>query len=387
VPEFPIVSRTATSDDQWQREVEKQLLESFDRQTGPLARFVVLQSDAYSDLLIVCDHLVADGMSTAWILRDLCNQLATPRIHPPAVAIPPCMSTMVPVQVKRNLAVRLAIRVLPVVFRVIHFGKQGYRLVFGDRAKPSPRPDSWEAARAKIISGLPAKALAWSLTESQTFQLRARCRAEGTTVHAALCVAFQQALEDVCELPRRRFRTVQSAVNIRARLSPPIHDECGMYAALVKTRVNCRGERAFWKTARRFRRQLNRATSPEALFAGVILLDELTHGGEPAGLRQFVNWVQHEKVSYDISISNLGQLSIPEQYGRFHIETVHGPWVLGPHQTPLIGVVTLGGRMTFSLTLQPDPDGTDRSAAIRTAAMHRLTVAMGGGTADGAATS
>ncbi len=126
-----------------------------------------------------------------------------------------------------------------------------------------------------------------------------------------------------------------------------------------------------------FRRRLGRATTDVGLFAGVILLDELTHGGDPAAIRQFVDWMQNERISYDISISNLGRLDIPEQYGRFQIQAFHGPWVLGPQRTPLIGVATLGDRLSFSMTMQVTPDSVHRSTAIKTAAMQHLATAAG----------
>ncbi|GAP94248.1 condensation domain-containing protein [Leptolyngbya sp. NIES-2104] len=61
----------------WQREVEIELTCSFDWQTAPLIRVVLLQSKTVSELIVRCHHAIADGISIAYLIRDIMHGLTS----------------------------------------------------------------------------------------------------------------------------------------------------------------------------------------------------------------------------------------------------------------------------------------------------------------------
>jgi NRPS condensation-like uncharacterized protein len=62
------------SEQQWQQEVEYEIAHPFDWNQAPLIRMVLVHADDVSELIITCYHVLADGMSTVYLLRqDLRN--------------------------------------------------------------------------------------------------------------------------------------------------------------------------------------------------------------------------------------------------------------------------------------------------------------------------
>lgn len=76
VPPIPLRVADRKSDDLWLGEVQREIARPFDYRTGPFLRCVLLQGAEVSDLILVCDHLSADGRSSIYALRDLLRLLA-----------------------------------------------------------------------------------------------------------------------------------------------------------------------------------------------------------------------------------------------------------------------------------------------------------------------
>ena len=79
VPENPlkVVQRTSVKD--WNRELLNDYKIRFKLSTGPLARFILLQSSEISEILIVCHHVISDGTSYLMELRrDLLLYVGNP---------------------------------------------------------------------------------------------------------------------------------------------------------------------------------------------------------------------------------------------------------------------------------------------------------------------
>jgi hypothetical protein len=60
--------------------------------------------------------------------------------------------------------------------------------------------------------------------------------------------------------------------------------------------------------------------------------------------------------NYDLSISNLGRINIPAQYGQLHLESIYAPTMNVFQSTHrILGVTTFGGRMRCTFTSR-DPE-------------------------------
>jgi hypothetical protein len=202
-----------------------------------------------------------------------------------------------------------------------------------------------ELAMKREVCLLPA-----SLSAEQTAALLARCRAEGTSVHAAICVAWLRAYAESLEGSRRWVRTASSPVNVRNRLAQPIPETSGGFVCIVNTRVNCAPSRDFWQVAREFKQRLAGGLEDYRLF-----VPELTMAKIPTSFPQsqlfhaFERYFSDGSNKYDFSMTNLGQVGIPPTAGTLKVEAFYGPLVNSMENERTVGVSTLDGKLTFTL--------------------------------------
>lgn len=183
VPDPGLRIVTATSPDTWTQVVEQELQRPFDTTTGPLARFVLLDhgdsGDSF-DLVCVYHHLVADVLSAAFVVRDVLDHAAAPRVVRQTSGPREDRPRGGP-QITGAQAAPPADDLLP--------GRRAnpadlLKLARALGGPPPPRPDRPAG---------PLTYTTWSLPPEETSALLTRCRAERTTLQAALCAAFAQA--------------------------------------------------------------------------------------------------------------------------------------------------------------------------------------------------
>ncbi|MFF7726907.1 condensation domain-containing protein [Streptomyces sp. NPDC008001] len=314
----PAAGRTVTS------VLEEELQRPFAASRGPLARFVLVDGGDSFDLIAVFHHLVADGHSAAVVIRDVLQHLAAPAHGRPAVAAPPADGLLPGPRMRPADLVGLS-RSL----RVPH-----------QASPPAPRPTGPAA---------PLTCSTWTLDTADTTALLDRCRAERTTVHAALCTAFARAL------PAPGPARVAVAADLRRILVPVPQESVGLYAASFLLPVAHTPHEAFWDRARDVREGLHRRLRPDELRPLVAgfrmmplphrLISGLLHRSEKKGAR------------FDVSLSNF-RVTVPETYGNLRLTSFHGVAHTSLSGAPLVILIGFGGRMFFSVT-STDPGAAD----------------------------
>lgn len=310
VPPIPLRIIERIDDEHWMREVERELPIGYDHRVGPPFRCVWIRGNEVSDLVLVCDHVTADGRAGVYALRDLLALLADPHLTLEP-RLPILLSELVPDSIK-----------------------PGLEKIIAEALKNGPPPSEQNEPYVREVSPDPLQVQAFSLSAEETAALVTRCRAEGVTVHAALCAAFLMAYAE--KDPDQPIRAVETPVDIRPRLSQPLDDVYGDYVSLVFTWVNCSAGRSLWDIARDAAQDLANITDERALL-------------QPF----FISWVSkepvyipEERVIYDLSISNLGRLNIPVAYGNLELEAVHGPTYYASHPGHrVLGVNTHNGQL------------------------------------------
>lgn len=58
---------------------------------------------------------------------------------------------------------------------------------------------------------------------------------------------------------------------------------------------------------------------------------------------------QSMRVTYDLSITNLGRVDFPIQYGSLRLEALFGPSLGGNPEDIVLGVITIGDKMHLTL--------------------------------------
>ncbi|MGK5733594.1 condensation domain-containing protein [Streptomyces sp. URMC 124] len=320
VPQTPLRVVTAGAGRPLTRVMEEELQRPFTAATGPLARFVLVDGGTSFDLLAVFHHVVADGHSAAIVIRDVLEHLAAPATGRPVVAAPPADGLLPGPRVRPSDFVKLS---------------RSLRIP-GQASGPAPACSPATALTCRT----------WTLDRAETSALLERCRAEGTTVHAALCTAFARARR--VPAPTR----VAVAADLRRILVPVPRDSVGLYAASFVLPVDPGPGQGFWKRARDVKERLHRRLNPEELrplVAGFRLMP-LPHRMITALLHRS----EKKSARFDVSLSNM-RVSIPDRYGDLRLTALHGVAHTTLSGAPLVILVGFGGRLFLSVT-STDPD-------------------------------
>jgi NRPS condensation-like uncharacterized protein len=274
---------------QWQQEVERELATPFDWHQAPLIRIVLVRGNDASDLIISCHHAVSDGMSVIFLLRDILQRLGTPDRTLPTLPPRPPYAQLIP------------------------------------HSTPKPPASSFEPSLAttQTQATIPANSRprlhTWSLSTAETSQIVHACKQAHTTVHAAICAAFLLTLaqqpQDDAAIP---FKCM-TAIDIR-RFLPVVEDDFGSYYVLKMTTHPIDPALSLWDVAHAVKAQLDCHTAPDQIFAHLSDVEGFL-STQPSS--DDVVKMMETASSNDVFVSNLGRLTIPQQYGKSTINIQH----------------------------------------------------------------
>ena len=341
VPDFPLQVIEQKGDESWQKIVTQELGKNFDLQKGPLIRAALLKchhtsKQSGTDLVLTFHHGIADGTSAVFFLHDLIRLLVDPQSDLPELPQSPDLLGLIPGMAKQSGLLKAQV-----------FGmKSGLWLMqqFKHLGLQFKRAD-------RMIDG----AFPWQhfdlanrcLTQAQTGHLVARCRAEGTSIHAAISAAWLQALHELGQGNKRWVGTISSPVNLRGLLNTG--NVFGMYMSNAVITANCDPVHPFWDIAREIKAHLDREIQTGRVYRWALTMIGLMDSPSDA-IRQAVPTFATQPVGYDFSISNLGRLSLPTQGNPLKIDCVFGPIVNTSEQELTIGIATINDKLTMTLT-------------------------------------
>jgi hypothetical protein len=278
-------------------ELERELDTPFPQQ-GPLARVVLQEAAGEAEILCCYSHLIGDGLAGVYLLRDILRQLAHPGTPEPWPERPPFDAMLPPAEFDVGLPQPPDLGLLAGVARGLLRGEDA------------------SAQRTRLQQR--------TIGPQITRRLAERCRAQQTTVHGALCAALLLAAAD--ETPGTAAQTLAcgSAVNVRQRLTVPLGEEFGLYAAALLIRHRIDPTSTFWQVARDATAQLRAdLQSDRRLFAfmrdGGRLLDLVTN---PVHARRLL-WISSGCASLVLGVSNLGRLDLPRHFGDLELLGLH----------------------------------------------------------------
>jgi hypothetical protein len=367
--EFPVRIIERKHSESWVAEMTAELDQAFDMLDHPPVRITWLRGkdsgEAVSEIIVVCPHALSDGLAAAYLLRDLLLYLGAPATHVETMPLTSPMSELIPdFPGKRMKIWRARLKAASLKFMLSHAPKPG--------EQPHEEVDS---ARPKYFLR------AWELTPEQTAALAARSRSEGTSVHAALCTAFLRAFGDAYgdaygETHAGGWnRKIQSPVNLRERLTRPVGETFGLFVNLVEFSVDCAPERNFWEIAREIKQGFIWRTGDKHIFNSLVeanvIMDELSGIITPKFVAQ-----SFMSVDYDLSITNLGRLDFPVQYGALQLEALYGPSLCGSPQDIVLGVITIRDKMHFTLSFTDSKMNLSQAERIIEKAMDWLAMAI-----------
>jgi NRPS condensation-like uncharacterized protein len=315
---IPIPIRLASRIDhqQWQRELETEMSQSFDWSKAPLVRVVLLQSELISDLIVVYHHSIADGISGAYLLGDIVQGLVQEDFQ------------------RQELATALSIEQAYALSSNISEESQiDYQTTVSSRTSP--------CIRTSLLSA------------ESTQQLVERCRREDTTIHGAVSAAF---LFSLAKQKNANPLRCLSPINVRSHLSLPQENAVGMYISYGVTTHDLQWDSAFWEVARSVKSQLSQLDLTQQLSTELSLRQSVL-ATQPTA--QMVVDGMQQQYGYHLLVTNLGRLDLPQQFGALRIEELYGPAVMaGVDQEKIVGVATLGDRLSLTILIPSEVDET-----------------------------
>ena len=373
VPPITVHVVSRDGDNQWLVRVEEELQTPFPIETGPLVRCSLVHSESVCDVILCGHHAICDGMSLGYLLRDLLECLAEPEQEIGGPVVPPAIdSSTVPKPPSTRALQRF---VMGLINR--RWGTKGIRFTESDMRRMHEK--YWE-------NNTGIQLLAWTLDAEETAQLIERSRAEKVTVNSALWAAFLAAQHEVQQDHLRYRQRSALAVSTRDKLNVPVGDALGFYASSLTVKLPYSPSVPFWDNARDVHARITRELAKTDLFR--MLSSELVHptlldslyfkkfglaeGAMPSKLLRKMKWHQ---TTYGYALTNVGRFDIPTSYGPLELEAVHGPLFYSDVEEKMLGIVTVGGRLSFFHVSRRPVVGD--AALLKDAAMKYLKAAVG----------
>ncbi|MEU8741280.1 peptide synthetase [Streptomyces halstedii] len=313
----PIRIETATEGTPWQAVVAGEQTRPIAPEPGPLMRTILIPAETGSVIVLTFAHQITDGTGGMRVVADLVAALDGDEEGgrpTPGRDVPPSQEAL---------------------------------LQALDAATPPVGPPQDELmnppGELTQFSGRAPHVSALALQRGLTARLVARCRAEGVSVHAALCAAAGTVFH---RAGRTRVR-VLSPVDLRRAAGLP--DAVANRFAGARTVSEAPQAEDFWKLAQHHHQALEHERTPGLLKAGS---QALAH--QPPTTPEEAEAMMTVVTAADIQITNLGVVEAPA-HGHARLTALWGPaqttQLAGEH---VLGVATCGGRLRMT-ELTHDP--------------------------------
>lgn len=391
VEEIPVEIVARESDDHWIKVHQDACRVPFEFDARPAVRFILVQSPTISELVILCHHIICDGLSLAYLARDLMVHLGDPAREVEVLPDPiPIDKNNIPTDVSLNAVVKFFIK-------RINKKWEGEKIFFDQ--------EDYENLTAAYWNNFSHQILSVELSEAQTSALVERCRKEGITVNSALATAFVggQYLvrgEKSCD------PSIGVAGNVRDRLQVPVGEVMGFYAGVVTLKYTYDGRISFWKNTRQFHKIVKPLFTNKNLFndflqwcylepaileainfkklGGLVPPDSSRYSKLSAfsvkddvvlSLLKRDKMESLDQIIMGTAVTNLTRMDFPREYGALELDRlIMQPGGAFPltNVNLVLGAVTCAGKLSLIVEFAPEAVDPDTMQAIKDKALEFL---------------
>jgi NRPS condensation-like uncharacterized protein len=372
VQEIPIQIVARKSENDWVQIHADASRIPFEFETRPAIRFLLVQSPQLSELIILCHHLICDGISLAYLARDLMVHLGDPARQVESLPAPaPITLDNLPVDVSQSALAKFFINRMNRKWAAerVFFDQQDYQVL---------TQAYWGHYTHELFS--------IELSQEQTFTLVARCREENVTVNSALTAAFCGA-QSVVECEKPYHKKIVVAASLRDLIPNSPGEGMGMYAGGVELNFEYNHKRSFWEIAHQFHKTIRPKYSNKNLFSDLLnwlYLDPTIF--EAMNFKKLGGLVptdspRYEKLSafskrddvvlrllkrdhlesletryWGTAVTNLGRLDFPSEYGALELDRLimqPGGGIPLANANLVLGAVTCSGKLSLIVEFAP----------------------------------
>ena len=337
------------SDEDWRAEVAAEWKTPFRMDSEPMLRLVWVRSEEISELLLVGHHCICDGASLIAIFREILRVADRPDVVLDSYSPFVSLGDLIPEDVLSDWKMTIKASLKAALFRVF-------------------------ALTIKNVLSAPTGEhylIYWKGDPETSRALSSRCRAEGTTPYAAMCVAFMEAF---CQVEGSGFKNkMMCPVNIRRFVQNLDASEMFNYAPAIALALDRDTQADFWTLAKRFKQLMSRKIDRLDAFEHLIAAEHL-HASVP----KLVSLLLQSSGSYDFAFSNVGRLEIADTYTTFRLEEVLGVTVALPWKNSTTLVTTqFRGEIDLAFVANDRFLPHAKGLAIKEKAIEMLTRAIG----------
>lgn len=393
VGEIPVETVVRNTEEDWITVHTEASKVPYEFAARPAIRFILVQSPDRCEVIIQCHHIICDGMSLAYLARDLMLCLGDPeRKVEPLPAPEPLTLDNMPADVSQFGLRKMLIRRMNRKWANtgVYFDDQDYKIL---------NKTYWDHFHHGLFSV--------ELPEAETTALVARARREAVTVNSALTTAFNGAQSFVEGKKPYHDRTMIAA-NLRDRVPVPPGEGIVFFAGGLDLKLKFNHKKGFWENARNFHGKVRTNLTDKNLFGEFqdwLALDPTLL--EAINFKKLGGLVspdsdRYEKLSAfsrrdDIvqrilkrdkmesletrllgpAITNLGRLDFPKRYGALELDRLivppGGAFPLAQVNL-VVGAVTCAGKLSLTVRYAEEAVARDTMAAIKDRAMAYLLV-------------
>lgn len=370
--QLKIISRKSSR--QWIDVIENEHNIPFDFEKGPLIRFILLKSGEISDLIVICQHSICDGISLTNLIQDIILLLNNPdtkvkRIDPvlPVSKNFPAMPLRVKLKLLKN----------KLIMNNINRKWSKQRVVFDNEDYKNIHEAYTQKYKHKIIVK--------ELSEFQTSALVNWCHQNHVTVNSALSVAFLAGRHDIRGGSDGSTPMIQIAVNIRDQFKKPVEQVFGLLAGGIKFEFEYFPDKIFSDNVNLFHQKVQHELNGNKILEpliGYYIHPTLVDGINFATYGRWVSndFSRYEKLSKFIKnkankavaisdqiidnmpglmISNLGNVKTQKEYSSLKLDQLHFVTSSSPFLDLVMGVVTVNGKLTLTLNYMEGDNSGD----------------------------
>ena len=363
----------------------------FEFETHPAIRFILVQSPDVSELIILCHHIICDGMSLAFLAQDLMEYLGDPSREVEVLPAPPPITLdNLPGDVSQSAIAKYFIKRINRKWAEdgVFFDNEDYRILTNTY---------WDNFHHELF--------AIELSEEETSALVARCKKENVTVNSALTAAFSGA-QGFVEGEKPYHKQLVVAASLRDRIPNTPGEGMGFYAGGVDLKFKTNPKRGFWENARKINKSIQSKLTNKILFGDInnwLYLDptifEAMNFKKLGGLVP-VDSARYEKLSafskkedvlfrilkrdnietldkklWGTAVTNLGRLDFPKTYGALELDRLimqPGGGIPLANVNLVLGAVTCSGKLSLVIEYAEEAVDTQTVGKIKDKAMEFL---------------
>lgn len=321
VKEIPVRVEERIEDDDWLNISRAEWYHHFNGENEPLARVIWLKSPAVSELLLVLPHCICDGSTCVTLMREMLCLIDDPLYDLQGYSSFNSVRELMPANFFASKSRFVKLRLFSLLGKLF--------FLFKNTAPPANTGTNY--------------AMHWKFDRDQTATLTLLAKTAGTSVHAALCVAFMKAFKEVRGV--KAHGKVICPVDIRKFVPEIKADHMFAFAPIVELTTDHKVAADFWERARKLKADLTGKIDSMEVY-DLLWTSEYFHNS----VNKMIRFLKATDGTHDITLSNMGRLDIPEHYQSFDVETIYSPTVAFPWRNPNTLVVsTFSGRMDFTL--------------------------------------